>query len=91
MSRADGLYSWRRVRKIGRIRAPADWTEGKEESVCRGGVGGNGQFHETGTLIWKTDLQTRERLSFLIRRDFPQPDLRPTPDDPVWCHNSKWR
>ena len=22
-------YSWRRVRKIGRIRAPEDWTEGK--------------------------------------------------------------
>ena len=59
-------YSWRRAHKTGRIQASADWREGKEESVCRGGVAGSGQFHETGMLIWKTDLQTRAGFSFLI-------------------------
>jgi hypothetical protein len=62
-------YSWRRVRKIGRIRATVDWTEGKGQSVCQGGVAGNGQFHETGRLIWKTDLQTRGRLWGVTRSD----------------------
>jgi hypothetical protein len=35
-------YSWRRARKIVHIRAPVDWTEGKEESVCQGRSAGNG-------------------------------------------------
>jgi hypothetical protein len=40
--------SWRRGRKIRRIRAPVDWTEGKEQSVRPGGFAGSGQFHRTG-------------------------------------------
>ena len=56
-------YSWRRARKIVHIRAPVDWTEGKEESVCQGRSAGIGQFQESVALMWKTHLQAQAPLS----------------------------